>query len=193
MDDKKVEEKIIEAAIECIEKFGIQDTTNRKIAEIAGINSAAINYYFRSKDVLIRRVMEVTLDNAFDWKDFSKNEGLPPKEKTIAIFEELVSGGIQYPGLTRAHFYELVTGGNYDALVVERFNDFVIDLSNDLEKSAIKMDKEQLNLACMQISSAVMMMILTPSVFKKKFNFDLHNEQHRKQFITNLVDRLLTV
>ncbi|MHC1781756.1 MAG: TetR/AcrR family transcriptional regulator [Anaerolineaceae bacterium] len=192
MDEKKVEEKIINAAIECIEKYGIQDTTNRKIAEIAGINSAAINYYFRSKDILIRRVMEVTLDNAFDWKDFSKYEGLPPEEKTIAIFEELASGGIQYPGLTRAHFYELVTGGNYDSLVVERFNDFVIDLSNDLEKSGAKMDKEQLNLACMQISSAVMMMILTPAVFKKKFDFDLHNEAQKRQFITRLVERLLT-
>jgi AcrR family transcriptional regulator len=193
MDEKKVEEKIIEAAIECIEKYGIQDTTNRKIAEIAEINSAAINYYFRSKDILIRRVMEVTLDNAFDWKDFSKYEGLPPQEKTIAIFEELASGGIQYPGLTRAHFFELVADGNYDAQVVERFTGFVKDLADNLAKTGLKMERQELHLACIQIASAVMMMILTPAVFKKKFDFDLHNETQRKQFIRSLVQKLLKV
>ncbi len=39
-----IERKIIEAAIECIEQYGIQGATNRRIAEIAGVNSAAINY-----------------------------------------------------------------------------------------------------------------------------------------------------
>jgi AcrR family transcriptional regulator len=51
-----VEQKIIEAAIACVEKYGIIGTTNRCIAEIAGVNSPAIIYYFRSKEVLIRRV-----------------------------------------------------------------------------------------------------------------------------------------
>jgi AcrR family transcriptional regulator len=192
MEDKKVEEKIITAAIECIEKYGIQDTTNRKIAEIAGINSAAINYYFRSKDVLIQRCMQTTLDNAFDWKDFSKFEALPPKEKTVAIFNDLIAGGMQYPGLTRSHFYELVTGGNYDSLIVERFNGFISDLSNDLEKNGVPLDKEELDLACMQITSAVMMMILTPSMFQKKYHFDMHDEAQRMRFLNRLVDKLLS-
>jgi AcrR family transcriptional regulator len=192
MEDKRVEEKIIAAAIECIEKYGIQDTTNRKIAEMAGINSAAINYYFRSKDVLIRRCMQVTLDNAFDWKDFARFTETSPNERCVAIFNDLLTGGIKYPGLTRAHFYELVADGNYDSMVVDRFNDFIVDLSNDLEARGMNMTKEDLNLACMQIASAAMMMILTPSVFKKKLGFDLHDEEQRLKFLKRLVDRLLT-
>ena len=43
-----MEEKIILATIECLEKYGFQGTTIRKIAEAAGSNSAAVNYYFRS-------------------------------------------------------------------------------------------------------------------------------------------------
>ncbi len=191
MEDKHVEEKIITAAIECIEKHGIQETTNRKIAEMAGINSAAINYYFRSKDILIRRVMEVTLDNAFDWEDFSKYAGLPPVEKTIAIFEELAAGGIRYPGMTRAHFFDLLSGGIYDGLIVERFNKFVKKLSDELEIGGIQMKKPDLDLACMQIAAAVMMMILTPAIFQSKFDFDLHDETARKRFITRLVEKLL--
>lgn len=192
MDEQKAEEKIVNAAIECIEKFGIQGTTNRKIAEIAGINSAAINYYFRSKDALIRRVMDVTLDNAFDWSDFSAYEKYPPVDKVVAIFGDLIDGGLQYPGLTRSHFYELITGGNYDSLVVDRFAGFVQNLSNDLEKSKIGLPKEELDLACMQIASAVLMMILTPEVFKKQFDFDMHNAGQREQFLTRLAEKLLS-
>ena len=68
MNDKpaSVEGKIIQAAIECIEKYGISGATNRQIALEAGVNNAAINYYFRSKEVLIQRCMEITLKNAFD-------------------------------------------------------------------------------------------------------------------------------
>lgn len=191
MEDKHMEEKIITAAVDCIEQYGIQGTTNRRIAEMAGINSAAINYYFRSKDTLIRRVMEVTLDNAFDWEDFSQFAGLPPVEKTIAIFEDLARGGIRYPGMTRAHFFDLLSGGSYDGLIVERFTGFVNRLSEELEKDNLKMEKEELDLACMQISAAVMMMILTPSLFQSRFHFDLHDEAARRRFITRLVERLL--
>lgn len=49
MNSEPVEIKIIEAAIECIEQFGLKGATNRRIAEKAGVNLAAINYYFRSK------------------------------------------------------------------------------------------------------------------------------------------------
>ena len=44
---------IIEAVIDCIEKYGIDKVTTRRIAEQAGTNIASINYYFRSKDVLL--------------------------------------------------------------------------------------------------------------------------------------------
>jgi TetR/AcrR family transcriptional regulator, regulator of cefoperazone and chloramphenicol sensitivity len=56
-----VEQKIIDATIRCIEAYGISGANNRRIAEAAGVNIAAINYYFRSKELLIQRVMEITL------------------------------------------------------------------------------------------------------------------------------------
>ena len=44
MPTDTVEIKIIEAAIDCIEQFGLKGATNRRIAEKAGVNLAAINY-----------------------------------------------------------------------------------------------------------------------------------------------------
>ena len=186
-----VEEKIILAAIECIEKYGVQETTNRKIAEIANINSAAINYYFRSKEVLIQRVMERTLANAFDWEDIAKLPGATPQEHCAAIFINLLEGGINYPGVTRAHFYELLTTGNYESLIVKRMNEFVSNLVSDLQQRGIKMPQKDLEYACMQITSSVFFMILSPKLFQGEFGVDLTQPVQKNEFINSLVSQLL--
>jgi AcrR family transcriptional regulator len=186
-----VEMTIINATIECIEKYGIQGTTNRKIAEMAGVNNAAINYYFRSKDALIRRCMQITLENAFDFKDFENLPGDTAQQRCAAIFDDLVTGGLNYPGLTRSHFYELLTEGKYDSIAVEKLNEFVGDLARDLEGRGVDLDAQELQLACVQITTAVMMAILAPRLFAAKFGIDMNDEKTRRRFIQRLVERLL--
>jgi len=58
--------RVVQAAADCIEEYGIQKTTIRAIAARAGMNSAAINYYFSSKDELVRLALERALNDAFD-------------------------------------------------------------------------------------------------------------------------------
>lgn len=183
-----MEEKIIEATIECIEKWGVQATTNRKIAEIAGINSAAVNYYFRSKEVLLQRVMQRTLDNAFDWSDFAKLGGSSAQEHCEAIFMDILNGGVNYPNITRAHFYDLLNFGNYDSLVVSRLNKFIESLCEDLIQHGYGGNRADLELACAQMSYAVFMAVLTPKLFS---TLDLENPQQQKAFVHSLVSKLL--
>jgi len=185
------EEKIIDATIECLEKYGVQGTTIRKIADFAGMNSAAINYYFRSKEVLVQRALERTLANAFDWEDIATLPGSTPQEHCAAIFINLVEGGINYPGITRAHFYDLLTGGNYNTQVVKRMNEFVQYLCQDLKERGLQMEQHRLETGCMQITSAVFMMILSPKLFQSSFGLDMANSAQRENFITSLVNQLL--
>lgn len=186
-----MEEKIVNAAIECLEKFGVQGTTNRKIAEIAEINSAAINYYFRSKDVLLKRAMERTLDNAFDWKDFEQLPGDTPQSRCEAIFLDLLRGGINYPGITRVHFYNLLNFGDYDSLVVERLNAFVSALCDDLQKHGYKGERSELEFSCIQIASAVFMLILAPKLYEKRFGLNYEDSSAQIHFVKQLIHKLL--
>ena len=186
-----VEEKILLAAIECVEKYGVQETTNRKIAEMAGTNSAAINYYFRSKEVLIQRVMERTLANAFDWKDFAELQADTPQEYCVGIFDNLIEGAVKYPGITRAHFYELITSGNYESPVVKSLNDFIHHLCLELKQRGMIMDQKELEAACLQITSAVFFIALCPRIFANGFAFDASLLEQRTAFLTKLVNDLL--
>jgi AcrR family transcriptional regulator len=191
METSPIEEKIISATIECIEQYGIKGTTNRRIAIEAGVNNAAVNYYFRSKENLINRCMEVTLNNAFDWKDIEKLPGRTAKERCKAIFVGILEGGLNYPGITRAHFYDLIVEGNYKSLVVGKLNEFMENLVKDMKVKGSSLSEEELYLACVQITSAVMMLIITPKLFEKKFGQDLQDPEMAVMYVNRLVDRLL--
>jgi AcrR family transcriptional regulator len=183
-----MEEKIINATIACIEQFGVEATTNRKIAEIAGINSAAVNYYFRSKEILLQRVMERTLDNAFDWKDFEHLAGDTPQERCEAIFLDILSGGVNFPGITRAHFHNLLSLGDYDSQVVARINKFVESLVQDLISHGYKGNRTDLEMSCMQLSYAIFMAVLTPRIFTQ---LNLEDAGNQKTFVHSLVHKIL--
>ena len=190
METSPIERKIIDATIECIEKYGIKGTTNRQIAIEAGVNSAAVNYYFRSKENLINRCMQVTLSNAFDWEGIKLPAG-SAKERCKAVFTEILLGGIKYPGIARAHFYDLVVDGNYTSQVVGKLNGFLEKLVADLKEHGSLLPEGELYLACTQITSAVVMLILTPNIFEKKFGINLNDPDTALQYVNRLVDRLL--
>jgi AcrR family transcriptional regulator len=82
--------RILEAAIAAIEEYGFKNVTVRRIAAKAGVNIAAINYYFRTKEQLLDKVIEVALDNAFDWSELDYTEATP-KELILAILENLAT------------------------------------------------------------------------------------------------------
>jgi AcrR family transcriptional regulator len=192
MEEKptSVEEKILIVTIECIEKYGLSGATNRRIAEMAGVNLAAINYYFRSKDALLQRVMEITLKNAFDLSDIPPMPGADPVERCTAIFTDLLQGSFHYPGITRAHFHNLLVEGEYDALLVARVNRFIADLAADLGTRGCALPPAELTTALQQLFSAVMFPALAPQLFEPPGG-DWKNAEKMQAYVRRLVQKLL--
>ena len=186
-----VEDKIIYATVDCIETYGISGATNRRIAQVAGVNIAAINYYFRSKEALIQRVKEITLKNAIDLSTLSPMPGVSAQERCTAIFMHIIQGGHRYPGLTRAHFHNLLAEGQYDALLDEHVNRFVDDLAEDMVDHGCTLAQDELKLALIQIFSAAIMAILAPNLFAQKHGIRLDQPESCLAYVTRLVDRLL--
>jgi len=51
--DHGVRDRLVDATRSCVRTRGVADTSSRLIAETAGVNLAAITYYFGSKDELV--------------------------------------------------------------------------------------------------------------------------------------------
>lgn len=186
------EEKIINAAIQCIEKYGIKDTTIRKIAKEADVNSAAISYYFRNKDNLIEIAMEYTLKNAFDWNDFIEFDELPSKERVVAIVNSLIEGSFNFPGITRAHFYDTIVNNNYNTHAVKKINRFLNEMKENLKARGTERKDIELRFAIMQIAiSTILFTALIPEFFEDFGGFKLSDKEYRLKYIKYMVDRLL--
>jgi len=185
-----VEDKIIQTTIDCIETYGFTGATNRRIAEAAGVNIAAINYYFRSKERLIQRVMEITLNNAFDLSNVPPMPGATVQQRCIAIFLEILEGGLRYPNLTRAHFHNLLVEGQPDAILQAHVTRFIDAQAADLLARGSSLSQEEIQVALMQIFSAVAMAVLAPSLVSRS-GIDLLNSDSGKAYVTRLVEKLL--
>jgi AcrR family transcriptional regulator len=187
-----VEQRILEAAIATIEEYGFDNVTVRRIAAKAGVNIAAINYYFRTKEQLLDKVIEVTLDNAFDWSDLAYTESLPPKEQLLAVMEHLANGAQMYPATTRAQFYDIIMCGKNDtpaALALCRFMETVLQ---KLLHKGCKMNEKDLRNSLTQVFMISLFSVgVMPNVYPPFLHADLTNGSERRRFLRHLIDRLI--
>ena len=186
------EEKIILATIQCIEKYGLEKTTIRQIGVEAGMNSASINYYFRSKDALMERVMETTLKNAFDLNNFADSVGLPARERLIAVMDGMLAGALQYHGINRAFFLELMHSGKEATPMQKQCNLFLNVLKEELAAAYPQKSPAEIRGAIMGIASATFLFPgLFPNFFTLSPEVDLADEGRRRGYVQYVVDRLL--
>jgi AcrR family transcriptional regulator len=182
------EEQIILATIECIETFGIHGATIRRIAQRAGVNSAAISYYFRSKEHLLQVAMERTLENAFDLNDFSDSVGKPVQERLTHIFSFLIEGALKFPGISRAHFYEPFIEGNYETPGVEHINAFLSALETEILASSNSYTQQEVRTKLVYLTSATMIYPgLMPKLLEPFSNVKLSDKATRDAYVENLI------
>jgi len=84
--------RILEAAGQIFSESGFRQATIRQISGRAGVNVAAINYYFQSKDNLYLETMRYWKDVAFEKypREFGTSEADPPEERLKGFIRSFV-------------------------------------------------------------------------------------------------------
>ena len=167
MTDKlSTQEMILEAAISCIEKYGVENTTTRKIAAEAGTNIASINYYFRSKDDLLAKALEITIQHSReDLTAFATDDDLSFEECLRNSIVYLLEGSQNFPNVIMAHLYAPLVEKNFDTLPVAVFRE-VVDLYTQKAAQAYPgKDPARVEFLVVQIFSALFFKVLAPEFF----------------------------
>ena len=181
--------KIITAAVECIEKQGLQSLTIRSIAKQAGVNSAAINYYFGTKDKLLEEVLKQTLkEMSYMPEEYLAAEDLPLQDRLPTFLNAVMDGVIHFPGITKAHIYAPLMQDDYSSLFVKKFNAFLKDMETFLEKLAAKPKGKDPQSTMIQIVSALILPALMPKLFASYAQVDFENPAARKAYTDSLID-----
>jgi AcrR family transcriptional regulator len=104
------------------------------------VNSAAISYYFGSRDELIALVMKKTLDNAFDFDDFTYPKDAHYKSVLKEILDHWQKGALGYPGITYAHFEGIINSNAGNEITLRRINEFIDNTYKILVSHGLKDD-----------------------------------------------------
>ncbi|WP_394841213.1 TetR/AcrR family transcriptional regulator [Pendulispora brunnea] len=190
-----VRERIIKATIVCIERNGIEATGVRDIAQEAGVNGAAINYYFGSKDNLLAITLEGTLDEAFSnvLDDFDKlaQEGHGPRRILELLFEDLMQYNLHFPRIAYAHMHEALSEQRYDGRAMARLHDFVEGLVQRIRAKKSTRSEQQLRIAITQVWAVMLFSALLPRFFERTGELHLEQADVRKAFAHQMARTIL--
>lgn len=97
---KSIEEKILDSALYLIGKQGTCNVPIRAIAKEAGVNVSAINYYFRTKEEMLRNTKEFFINNSIEIYSILDQEEYTEEERLILFANEIMEYTIHYSGLS---------------------------------------------------------------------------------------------
>lgn len=174
-------QKIILAAIEIVNADGTEALTTRRIAEDAGVNTAAVNYHFGSKENLISQVLELTLTHLFSDMDMIISvDSLTAPERVFYLIDYMIEGISRYPGLTRSYMFDPAVSGTTRAQFTEHLEGVISRLSAT----------PGMKLAIGQAISSAISAALIPEVFSMLTGGAISSEAARRSYILPLVNRI---
>lgn len=95
-----VKERILDRTLYLIGKNGITNVSVREIATEAGVNVAAINYHFRTKELMFKEMERLFIDNYNHAYDVLDDNRYNAEEKIEIMLNEIMEYTLHYPGVT---------------------------------------------------------------------------------------------
>jgi AcrR family transcriptional regulator len=186
LEEQPVREKIILAAIRCLEREGLHSVTTRTIAKEAEVNVAAINYYFGTKEKLMDEALRHAMNNALGDLGEIMAGSEDPSFKLFTVFNLFFTGMIRYPGLMKAFFYDPFIQKNYTGPFAHRFSIMLNELHQRLEPLVDEENKATFKLSITQMCASMIFMGLFPNFFQDFFECDLAVPEKQREFIEHL-------
>lgn len=109
---KATREQILEVTLEFIRSEGLAPLTVRAIAERAGVNVAAVNYHFGSKDALVNEVLLVLTTGLRSAFANLLDRSAPPRRRLHRFLDEFAAALLQHPDVYRQALGINLAGGD---------------------------------------------------------------------------------
>lgn len=134
-------QRLLEAAIECLQRRGYAHTTTREIVAAAGSHLPAINYYFGSKERLLheavvealRRWAQTTMAVASEPSEMSPRDQL---FRSIARFLGTLEADRPYVVAAIEAFAQAERSDELRERLAEAYGDFRVEVAHSLEAAA---------------------------------------------------------
>lgn len=187
MSDHTTKERILIAAISIVEKEGISAITMRRIARDAGVNTAAVNYHFGSRENLLRAVLSASMGHAVDdWAMVMTTERLGPAARLHCLLHLLMEGISRYPGMVRTQLFDPDVKDQARAAFSSEFSSF-LDMAAETLGEQVETAKGNLRLSLAQMITSTVTIALIPDLLRASTGENLPETEARELHISNLI------
>lgn len=189
-DLNSVEEKILDRALYLIGKTGSMNVPIRAIAKEADVNVSAINYYFRTKEEMLRHIKQFFIDNSNSTLQFFENETMDDVTKLAYFANEIMEYNLRFPGVTVILKYaeETIETDEMSSKILEVTKDLHEHLEKALKK-VVNCDEKEFTFRKLFFLSSMVFPLENSEVIYSK-DIDLSDEQTRKEYIAHLIQLL---
>lgn len=195
-EEQSIQERIFHATLTCIERDGINSMTVRGIAKEAAVNSAAINYYFGTKDRLVEQVLSQTLRSGLsgsldEFEQLIDSKGGDTRsalaEFLILFFGQMVN----WPRLAEAQLHDALTQQNYDGPAIKETNSFFERFLAIVRPILPERTETEHRNAVMQLWLPMMFIAMLPRAFEDFGRTDVGNPDWRAGYVKRLLNGFL--
>jgi AcrR family transcriptional regulator len=192
-DSLTTKEKIIRVAMDIIAQEGFQNITVRKIATQAGVNVAAINYHFGSKDAVISEALKTVTDELKSTFEYLKASNERAETKLAAFINSYTNIMLNYPDIIKNMIYHAINNKPLDGHA--EYLKFLKIEGIELIKQTIgqiRPDQEDyiLYLKTLNLVSGLSFPFLMGEQTKEVMGIDFHNREigqmHTKILLENI-------
>lgn len=137
-------ERLVEAAIQEVERRGLSQLTVRAVAASAQMNVAAVNYHFRSKQALVDAALESTIAHMLgDTDEILSRLSEDPQAVLAELFTYYLEGALRYPRICKAHLHEAFVSEDYGGAFPRQFAPVLLRLRDGLRSLVPGLDHRQ--------------------------------------------------
>ncbi|NPV55676.1 MAG: TetR/AcrR family transcriptional regulator [Anaerolineae bacterium] len=191
MKEQPTKQHILISTINAIEKHGVHNLTTRLIAEEAGVNNAALHYYFGTKEELINEALVMTLQNWMEDTNEILSRPLDLRVRLTALLEYLTEGSMRYPNIIRAHLFDPIMNCASEGTFLTLYAFWLDRVSGELTSEQPGRDA---NLIRFEVHGALMgllMAILLQNIPHSPLGLNIQDTHHQREVIDRLVETIL--
>jgi AcrR family transcriptional regulator len=182
----ETKQQILQTTLQLLETQGIGQVTIRKIAAQAGVNVAAVNYHFGSKDQVVFAALQTLRDRFARAFGHLQSTALPPRERLVAFMTTYCDTVFAYPNLAKAFVNQ-----SLNADIQQDYAAFVraegLALITRTLAEFLPLDDEILRMKAFQMMSSLILILLVGQDTAPVIGLDFANPEVRARYIQTIV------
>ena len=186
--NQNTKDQIISATIGLLLKNTPESLTVRQIAEKAGVNVAAVNYHFGSKDSLIKTAAEKATADGFPhlMKILDMDE-IPPVERLEKFLLSYLEVCIDYPNFSKTQINEGYFKPLEQGPLLERGKIMFDETKRFLKAHFPGLEAADYDRIIMHLHSAILYPFLFKDFFVRTLDQDIDNPEQRKNYVHHVI------